>query len=683
MSSDTSFTPWIYFYPWNLNFDVKIAIPDVLYDFSANNDSDFELTFFNGVNEHNVYDNRNILLYGRNFSKNELITCNTNRNNIEIADTLEKLVSSDTNYLILDISSHIVGLSFELMSRDLFSYTVFYTNCYRRDMLIQNINLFNFANKSIVLGDHTDILIDERMQGCIVIINDIVEDDGVKYMDLQLSMKLEEFISVNSNIIYVFVLKYPEVIHIPGFDSNFVSGHTILINRDFGILPVSNNGGLNYFTDLALKNMLVKSIPVKKFDSPIFGEKLNNLIKEDFGLLNFEIKFTDQIPEGSLKTLLSKLTPLLPKNPNDDAKEKLTLYYKWVISFMKYLMVESKQFKDEEIKSMLQDIMSVENRKRYWVPSIINESYNVENNYEQLETLGDKVLGSTFAIYLMSKMPKITSESLNNIGDYYMSKYHQSIFCQELGLSNWIFSLFPLQTNIYEDVFESFSGAVYLASENARRGLGSILLYKFIEILFENRDIYSPEIAMGNKSMVINQYIQKLGKPVFIAQSYNTGNVFHNNIRINPKQLDFFAKNGIDTGKITTNPFVGKGSDKNAAKLESHTKLYNYLKSIGVTYEWVENYRTNRKLLNNKVNKELSAQAKVISVQQGYIKITPKIIEKYTEYMGIMLIGMTKEGKQVLLSIAHINKSNNLDNKEIEIMLMSQVLRKYIDENSK
>ena len=677
MAMDKQLFPWDYFSTWNNQFDVKMALPDVLFE-EEKYDGDLDIIFFDKSNEKKMMERRDILLYGRNFTSVDLANCPTSKDNINIADALEKLVSSDTNYLILSLNSYVAGLPFELLSRDLFSNTVFYVNEYFEAPLIRNINLYKYARKSVVLSEYSDTIVDKRMQGCIVIINDVMEDDGKKYIDNYFTVELEEFIAINSTVVYVFLIQAKKQITIEGFNSTFASGYTILVNKDFNIMPVANKGGLNYFSDRTLKSMLVKSLPVAKMEKSIYGKTLKGFDIADFDLLEFKLPAFETIPEGSWKKMLEKLNKSLPEDEIKDPKEKVAGYNKWVLTFVRYLLFQLK-YSEADIKELSQNILSLENRKRYWVPSIINESYNAENNYEQLETVGDKVLGSSFAIYLMTRMPKITSESINNLTDHYMSKHYQAVFCKELGLNNWILTTFPQNVDIQEDVFESFSGALYMSAENSQRGLGSVLLYKFVEILFEHRDVESPEVGMGNKSMVIYQYTQKLARPnIFINQKYVKAGVFYNILRINPEYLSFFTKNGIDGDNMSTEPMIGKGSDDKRAKLDSHTQMYNYLKSIGVTYEWVENYRNNRRLLSNKTNKELYAQARVISVKQGYLKIYPKVFDKYTDYIGAILVGINRDDKHFLLSVEYINKSNNIDAKDKDEMLISQLLKKYI-----
>src|SRR5680860_675824 len=132
---------------------------------------------------------------------------------------------------------------------------------------------------------------------------------------------------------------------------------------------------------------------------------------------------------------------------------------------------------NRRIQLVSQDAMMI------WIRAFTHKSYdpNAENNYELLEHLGDKAIGLAFDQYLINKFPAteneaaITESESSELITSYMSKQNQSEMAANLGLDNWVRTLFDKSMHVREDIFESMFGAlIQIGDRIMGRGVGYV-----------------------------------------------------------------------------------------------------------------------------------------------------------------------------------------------------------------
>lgn len=128
-------------------------------------------------------------------------------------------------------------------------------------------------------------------------------------------------------------------------------------------------------------------------------------------------------------------------------------------------------------------------------------NFNVNENYERLEFLGDKVIELVVVEYLFDKFNDKDEGFLTSLKVKLVKKEMLSFLCEKLGLEKFILMDYHVLRNnkgnkrFLEDVFESFIGALYLSCDR-RIELPKIFLRnvyeKFVDIeeLSVNNDNY-------------------------------------------------------------------------------------------------------------------------------------------------------------------------------------------------
>ncbi|MGZ7135901.1 MAG: ribonuclease III family protein, partial [Methanobacterium sp.] len=106
--------------------------------------------------------------------------------------------------------------------------------------------------------------------------------------------------------------------------------------------------------------------------------------------------------------------------------------------------------------------------------AFIHQSYTNENDisecYERLEFLGDAVLDLVVSEFLYNENPNLTEGQLTRMRSNYVCKKALYTYSMELGLDKYIKLGVGAELSrreidsVISDVFESFTGAIYLDS---------------------------------------------------------------------------------------------------------------------------------------------------------------------------------------------------------------------------
>lgn len=121
---------------------------------------------------------------------------------------------------------------------------------------------------------------------------------------------------------------------------------------------------------------------------------------------------------------------------------------------------------------------------RIWMDAFTTEIFDPNNNYETIETIGDKALKPAYALYSVNRFYGIDQNSITALDNKYMTKDYQPHFSKALGLTNHVRTVGGtsdmVKTKVAEDIFESVAGAFFQICENKFVGYGLYVAYQYL-----------------------------------------------------------------------------------------------------------------------------------------------------------------------------------------------------------
>lgn len=309
-----------------------------------------------------------------------------------------------------------------------------------------------------------------------------------------------------------------------------------------------------------------------------------------------------------------------------------------------------------------------------WAKAFTHETYSLDNNYEELEYLGDAILKSVFPTYLKYRFPALKKNELSELNIAYMSKMEQAALAHRMNLGPHVRTRGLAYTilNLETDVFESFIGALYEVSDNINRGTGFLICYNMIVYLFKNVEIDMAK-SKGSSITQVEQLFTRfeLGKPGEIVTTDN--NTVRIVVELSPQQLTFLAQYGVQLEKYIGEGF---GSTKTEAKNNAYDQALNVLSSRGITPEWAANAKKYNDFHSETVAPLYDAlMAK--STAEGYSELYFFIPRKTTTKTGVVaeLIGV-KGGKSEVLAVDFFSDPN--DRKNAFAIAKGKLVQKYL-----
>lgn len=136
----------------------------------------------------------------------------------------------------------------------------------------------------------------------------------------------------------------------------------------------------------------------------------------------------------------------------------------------------------------------------YFNTAFTHYSYDRDNNYEILETLGDSTVNKSVVWYLVRKYPRLFSpeatDVLTKLKIYIISDKTLGGLAEELDFWNFLsydtrnFAR-PKDDNkikILEDVFEAFFGSVEILLDQVKIGVGYSVCYRILEKILDKKN---------------------------------------------------------------------------------------------------------------------------------------------------------------------------------------------------
>jgi dsRNA-specific ribonuclease len=252
------------------------------------------------------------------------------------------------------------------------------------------------------------------------------------------------------------------------------------------------------------------------------------------------------------------------------------------VSLYKYVKEILKTFLKDDIINVILNKSTM----KTWIKCFTHVTYDPNNdkNYDSLEAVGDKVLSLAFKSHLHKKYKKISASSLNNLDQFYMSTYRQSIIADKMGLANWL--RIRGNVNLYsekvkEDLMEAFFGAfeeIFIENKNYGPGWSSKVTSLFFDKLFKDIEF---DLDTQIPTTYNEQLFQQFGCP---SSCYSKKEEHDKNnglwtvtATITKVGVDLLKGLGKDIGNIPLS-FSSKMRTLKPARLQANQKMLKFFK---------------------------------------------------------------------------------------------------------
>lgn len=270
---------------------------------------------------------------------------------------------------------------------------------------------------------------------------------------------------------------------------------------------------------------------------------------------------------------------------------------------------------DDDFRAALLD----EEQMPIWAAAFTHETFDQNNNYEEIELVGDRMIEAAYPLYMFSRfrnIKRITKKELTEGKNTYMAKKEQSIRGKNHGFYKWLraSSITNLKGDVNEDLYESFIGALYLTSDK-------LIMFEYAKKkskfdLVENdsfrlvrrfiaydMDKVNIEFGTPAKSMIV-QSLRRIG--VIFKNSEVLENFIPNNpksatdlsgkgtIILTPAMAGIIASRLREDGiykQIPVTIGVAFGVNKDDALKNAYADAKVNLEKLGFTEEWSKNKR--------------------------------------------------------------------------------------------
>lgn len=321
-----------------------------------------------------------------------------------------------------------------------------------------------------------------------------------------------------------------------------------------------------------------------------------------------------------------------------------------------------------------------------WYKSLVYETFDINDNYEELEYLGDRILKAVFPAVMFAKHPELTNSQLSNLDMFFMSKARQGQMATDLlEITQYILAATHGQeqdtSNLAVDVFESFFGALWTVGDKVAFGLGYVACYNLLAILFEGEEIQ--EEINGSKKTQVVQRLQQCGfKPMSSRESSPTLGVY-------TVELSFDRQTISDASKylrVTLSPAAIRAgpASKHQATDKAYALALAEMDRAGLTAE-VASERARQRQVSG-IDRHLVEAAEAAARGQGYPYLSflaPKKSATETYYV-LLLIGENADKKRRILASSHVAKSAGLTETAPQQLseARAQLLERFVRESS-
>jgi hypothetical protein len=337
-----------------------------------------------------------------------------------------------------------------------------------------------------------------------------------------------------------------------------------------------------YFKNIPLTSGTFDDIlRIEQPDYFVFIIPKNVAVPKDYGNIT-EV----ELSKGKMVIIKSSKQSKVAMYSKTTGKKEYKTEEEWDKNFLKFLknLLIPINIKEETIDKIV-------NYKTLpiWKKAFTHESVDLNDNYEQLETIGDRVLELAFLKYLIRRFPDLSPQEITELKSKYMSKIYQGTVSRKLGFGDWIRSGDDISSiNILEDVFESFFGALFeIADSVIGDGVGYVMSLKVLSMIFSDFD-FDLSKAQGHPKSQIKEIFEMLKLDPEVAEIVQTDKGVNVSIQLTDRTYNDLMKLEVinkDASKVIG---YGFGPFKTYAVNLAYSNALNYLESLGITREWAE-----------------------------------------------------------------------------------------------
>lgn len=315
----------------------------------------------------------------------------------------------------------------------------------------------------------------------------------------------------------------------------------------------------------------------------------------------------------------------------------------------------------ERDKQKRKQFVTPQNMK-IWASAFTHESYDRLHNYEDLEKIGDSLLSTYFVLYLVNKYPNLDKEQLTNLQHYYLSEKYLPTLTRRYEFVRHIRTSSRLKPKVFEDIFESFFGALFVVANNINKNSGFNVAQKLANYMFDNIEVdvsaYGP-MQSDHKSFMLKKVFDRLLKEHQpIETTTQEGSRFKTVITVDYFTYQYFKDLHVN---LNHNRIIGigYGNVKKSSTRSAWENTYRYFLNLGVNEEFVN------KLVEVVKYKDIRGYEEVRRKYQkeGFagIKID-KDIDAVGSFLQLLATkDLTQKYKTILAEISYSGKQDNAD----------------------
>jgi dsRNA-specific ribonuclease len=336
-------------------------------------------------------------------------------------------------------------------------------------------------------------------------------------------------------------------------------------------------------------------------------------------------------------------------------------------SLMEYLRNLLSLFIDDE--KAIEIMTTNKDLQKLWVKAWTHETYDIEENYETLETVGDGAVGYSFISFILDNDPTVDEGELTALKSKSCDKNAFRQISWELKMDTWLRfgGGVKSNTNTAEDVVESFCGVLQVAGTYYLEkkditfvpGSGIKYVYDFIEFLY-GKVVFSPEMYISDPKSALLQAAEGLVGGIGIGNAIveefdikESGNhtltLSWSDKAVNAlKELDKKQKKiivKVEAGSKKT--VIAKGYFEAIKELDNRNSSIRWLRNIKKENKW----KTYNESLIKKVMKRLRKEYGDDATLELYMPKSTTSISGAAIMLLAILPDKTRKGKRVKLGV--------------------------------
>lgn len=295
-----------------------------------------------------------------------------------------------------------------------------------------------------------------------------------------------------------------------------------------------------------------------------------------------------------------------------------------------------------------------------WYKAFVHETYDINENYEVLEYLGDRILKTVFPAMLVQKDPELTNAQLSNLDMFFMSKDRQGDMARDLLMITPLIltganlpgyrGLPDDLTKVSVDVFESFFGALWVVGEKITPGIGYLACYNMITVLFVDEE-FGDEINGSKKTQVIER-LKQIGGEIQEREHEPSLGAYIVTLTFSDRTLDMLRAPRDFPQTIKVGPL-----SKSAAVKQAYAQALSALEGLGVTAAYANNVSHQKDFRG--IDPRLVGDVMRAAADDGFPRLDFRTFKKLdTEaYYVHALVGENSDGVKKILATGRVTKS--------------------------